>query len=884
MFRFINRIRFWTRRWDDDIREELESHRGLRQEDLERAGMSPREASIASRRAMGNVTLAREDARAIWIGPELERVWQDVRYGARLFRRAPGFTAVALLTLVVGIGGSTAMFSVVNAVLLKPLPFADPDRIVMIWTADPKRDIHEAPTSMPTFGDWRSESRLFADMAYWRIHSGNLGDVAEPERVTGVMASANLFQLLGVTPLLGRTFSADEEERREPVVVLSHQLWTRRFGGNPGAIGQRVEIDGHALQIIGIMPEAFFFPTHDVQHWAPATLMISWAAKPVVAERSWNNRFADLWHVVGRLKPRATAADAQTEMSAIGRRLAEAHPIADPDVVGFGVEVVPLLTQITGRNLQLALWILLGAVVCLLLIACANVANLLLARGTTRARELSVRAALGAGRVRLVRQLLIENTMLALAAAVLGSFAARASVQAIVAASPAIPRADHISVDPYVLGFTAAISIVAGLLCGIAPAWRLSRDEHGGALKEGASAVAGRLTDRRAPAAFVVAECALAVTLLTGAGLLIRSFLLVRAVNPGFESSHVLLTRVNLPIPVSRTWRQQEWSTWHELNDRIAAVPGVTHAGAVTSFFVSKNPEEAITIEGRPAASDGRQSTLVNTDDVTPGFFEAMGVTLLRGRFFTYQEQNAPVAIVNESFARLFFPGEDPVGRRFKEGGPGSPPRWTTIIGVVADMHRQGLEKQPVPEFFFASSEPTMDVAVRTSGDPVALAPAVRTAIRSVYANAVVVNMTTIEESVSGLTAQRRFETWLLALFAMVALLLCAVGVYSVMHFTVAQRAHEFAIRVALGASRRNLLRLVFGEGMRPPIVGLALGYGCASVLTRLLTHLLFGVSAGDPVTLLGVGALLMATGLVACWLPAYRATRVDPIVALKHD
>jgi predicted permease len=887
MLKLLRRLRHLIRCEDleHSLAEEIECHRREQQEALERSGMSPEEAASASRRVLGNTTLAREDARAAWIWPRLERVWQDVRYGARTLRKNPGFTLIAVLTLALGIGANTAMFSVVNAVLLRPLPFADPDRLVLIWSADPKRDIHESGTSFPTITDWRNESRLFADMAFWRLHTGNLASAEEPERVTGALASANLFSLLGVAPAIGRTFTKDDEQRPEPVVVLSHRFWQRRFARSPAAIGQRIEIDRHGLRIIGVMPEPFYFPTRDVQLWVPATLIVPWAPKPVVAERSWSNRFADLWHVVGRLRPEASLRDAQTEMSAIGRRLADAYPTSNPDVVGFGVELVPMLVQVTGRNLQLALWILLGAVGCVLLIACANVANLLLARGVVRTRELSIRAALGAGRGRLLRQLLVENMMLALAAGVLGSVAASFGVRALSASVVAgIPRLDEIGVDPGVLAFTAVVSLVAGLVVGILPAWRSSREDPGGALKEGGPSTARGPTVRRARGALVIAECTIAVTLLAGAGLLIRSFLLVGAVNPGFQAENVLVARVNLPIPVSRNWRQQEWATWEELNGRIAGLQGVTRVGGITSFLLSTNPEEAITVEGRPSASEGRQSTLVNTNDVTPGFFQAMGVPLLRGRFFTYQEQNAPVAIVNESFARRFFPTEDAVGKRFKEGGPDAPPRWNTIVGVVGDMRRQGLEKQPLAEFFFASSEPTMDIAVRTNGDPTAVAAAVRDTIRSVYANAVIVSMRPVDESFRELTAQRRFQTWLLSLFAGVALLLSAVGVYSVMHFTVAQRAHEFGVRIALGATNRDVLRLVFGEGIRWPVLGLAVGLAAAFGLTRVLTHLLFGVTATDPVTFFSVALLLIVVALVACWLPARRATRVDPIVALRCE
>jgi putative ABC transport system permease protein len=883
LFRLVTHFLRRNRR-ESELAREIEHHRALRQEALERAGLSARDAAAASRRALGNVSLACDDAREIWTSSSIERLWQDARYGARALRKNPAFTLVAIVTLALGIGSNAAMFSVVNAVLLKPLPYHDPDRLVMIWTADPKRDIHEAPTSIPTFIDWRNDGRSFADMAFWRVHSGNLTGGAEPERVAGAFASSNLFALLGVAPALGRTFTADEERRREPVVVLSHRLRQRRFGSDTSVIGQTITLDGHRLQVIGVMPEHFYFPTRDVQHWEPSTLMIPFASKPVVAERSWSDRFADFWHVAGRLRPDVTIREAQAEMTAIGQRLAEAYPTNSPDVVGFGVEVVPMLAQITGRNLRRALWILVGAVGLVLLIACANVANLLLARSAARNREFAVRAALGAGPRRLVRQLLLESTMLGIAGGALGLLAARAGVPILAASAVGVPRTDEIALDWRVLAFTAALSLFVGLLFGTAPAWKLSRENPGDWLKDSGPSVTAGLRLRRARGFLVVVECTLAVALLAGAGVLIRSFLIVRGIAPGFATQHVLLARVHLPIPVSRDWRKQEWSTWQQINERIGSLPGVASVGGITNFLIAKNPEEAITIEGKTTVSDELRRTLVNTDDVTPGFFQAMGVPLVRGRFFTYQEQNAPLAIVNEAFVQRFFAGEDPIGRRFKEGGPAARDAWVTIVGVVGNMHRQGVERDPLPEFFFASSEPTMDVAVRTSVTPTQLAPAVRGAIRSVYGNATIVHITTVEDSVRALGAQRRFQTWLLTAFACLALLLSIVGVYSITHFFVAQRHHELGIRIALGASRQDLLRLVLREGMRLPALGLVLGLGMAVALTRILGHLLFEVSPTDPITFTAVAAVLVAAALAACWLPARRASRIDPVVALKGE
>jgi len=883
MLKLFRRIRYLVqqRRADSDLVQEVEFHRAMQAERLERDGLDRAMAHGVSVRLMGNVTLAREDARQVWIGRAYDRIRQDTCFAFRSLRRNVFFAAVAVLTLALGIAANSAMFSVIDAILLRPLPYTDPDRLVLVWTADPARNIHEGATSYLTLNDWRRANKSFADLAFWRERAGNITGGGVPERVVGVLASSNLFELLGIPPVVGRTFTADEERDRDAVVVLSYRLWQRRFGGAVSAIGQTLAVDGRPLQIIGVMPEGFRFPTKDVQHWEPATLMSAWSTKPAVADRSWGNRHAELWRVVARVAPGARVHDAQARMDEIGRRLSESYPSSDPDFIGYQTEIVPLLQQVTGRKLQMALWTLLASVGMVLLIACANVSNLVLARGASRARELGVRAALGAGRARLIHQLLIENGVIAAAAGVAGSFAAAAAVRAIAASTTPVPRLDEVRTDTTVLIFMVTVSAMAGLLFGIMPAWKLSVGRPVDVLKDGA--VDGRPASR-ARATLVVVECALAVTLLVGAGLLMRSLLLVKSVNSGFETTRVLVARVHLPIPVSREWRRQEWETFLALTRRLQALPGVRSAGAITNLMTFDNPEEAVTIEGRPVVADRKDSVLINTEDVTPEFFRSLGVPLLRGRFFTDQEQNALIALVNESFARRFFPGEDPVGRRFKEGGPGGNDTWITIVGVVGDMHRHGLETGPMPEFFFPSTEPTMDVVIRTNTDPVSLGPSIRETIKRTHASAIVLRMQTVDELIGDLTAQRRLQTWLMTAFALAALLLSAVGIYAILHFTVSQRRREFGVRLALGATRRDLVRLIVGQGLRLPAIGVAAGLIGAFAVTRLIEHLLFQVSATDPWTFAGVAALLMVVALVACWIPAYRATRIDPVAALRCE
>jgi putative ABC transport system permease protein len=476
---------------------------------------------------------------------DMDGVANDLRHAARVLRRSPSFTAIAIVTLALGIGANTAMFSVVNAVILRPLPYQDPDRLAMLWTNDPKRDIREEGTSYPTFLDWRNQSRTFADMAICsRGNPVTLTGGGDPQRVMGEAVSANLFPLLGVAPMLGRGFSHDEEQRRERVVVLSYTLWQRRFGASREAIGQMLEVDGQAFQVIGVMPAGFYFPTKDVQLWQPATF-VEMTVLPSVRDRIWTSRFSDWWRVVGRLRPGATFDDAQAEMTAIGERLAPAYLTTDPGFAGFGVNVVPVLLQTTGRDLQRALWILLGAVGFVLLIACTNVANLLLARGAARQREFALRAVLGAGQVRLVRQLAVESGLLVAGAAVVGLALALAGVRILQAAAPpGIPRLDEMQLDVRVLIFTGSVSILGGLLFAIVPAWKTSRSDPADALKQGGRTGSGGLRLSRARRAFVVVECALAVTLLAGAGLLLKSFARVETVNPGFEGKQVLLVRI----------------------------------------------------------------------------------------------------------------------------------------------------------------------------------------------------------------------------------------------------------------------------------------------------------------------------------------------------
>ena len=818
---------------------------------------------------------------ALWLQPRRleDEMIQDLRFGLRMLLKNPGFTLVAILTLAVGIGANTAIFSVVNAVLLRPLPYQDPDRLAMLWTDDPKRNIREEGTSYPNFLDWRSQNQLFSDLAI--CSRGNpviLTSGDEPERVMGEYVSANLFPLLGVNPALGHVFSADDEQRHARVVVLSHGLWQRRFGAATDVIGKALEINGQASQVIGVMPADFYFPTKDTQLWEPVTVAWFW-------EGSHAERFNDAWRVIGRLKPHATFNQAQAEMNAIGQRLAQTYPITEDDFAGFGVNVVPLLVQFTGKNLQLALLVLLGAVVFVLLIACANVANLMLARGAAREREFALRAALGAGRGRLVRQLLTESAALALVSGLLGLGLATVGVRALVAfAPPDIPRLDEITIDPGVLSFTAGVSLLTGMLFGLAPAWKVSRSNPNDALKEGGRGSSGGLRLRQTGGLLIVVECALTVALLVSAGLMIRSFIRLQSVDPGFKPEGVLLVRVSLPRSAARQGAQTV-AFFRQVIERVAALPGVQAVGAIEDLMMRRNPDNSITVEGRSSDGAGQGGAELIREFISHDIFQALAVPLLKGRFFTKQEiLNSRVVIINETLARRFFPGEDPIGKRIKFGGPQSENIWFEIVGVVGDLRRQRLEKQDVSEVYSPGAISNMDLLARVSSDPLALVGAVRREISSVDPTAAVYGLTTGTHLVEKLSAGRRFQTGLLVLFAIVALVLASVGIYGVMRYAVEQRTHEIGIRLALGARSSDVLRLVIGQGMRLTLIGVATGLLASFALSRLITQLLFGVSATDPATFVGVAFALMGAAMLACYLPARRATKVDPLRSLRHE
>ena len=806
----------------------------------------------------------------------------DIRYGFRSLARSPGFAAIAILTLAIGIGANTAIFSVIEAVMLRPLPFEDPARLVLLSdSSDPENGGFLYKDLAPL----KSENRTLEGLAEYYRDSGysrvTISGSGEPQSVQGAFVTANLFPLLGVPPIFGRVFALDEEQRRDSVVVLSHGLWMNRFGGSPDVLRQTLQIDGSAYQIIGVMPATFNFPAADQQFWVPITTNARWGENMVPGHSSG---FYQRWQAIGRLRRGSDAQQAEAELSTIFAAIRQTD--ADPNR-GAGIVVQPLRIHLSG-NTRLSFVVLLTAVAFVLLIACTNVANLLLARGSAREREMAVRTALGASRMRLIQQLFTENALLALAAGVLGLLLSPLGAKGLVALAPSdIPRIHEVSLDGGVLGFTLAISLIAALFFGLVPAWRLSNTMQ--PLRASGGGIASSIAIKRAHRFLVVTEFAIATILLAGAGLLVRSFIAIHSVDPGFEPAHILT--MNLSLPGAAPARGDD--LYASVLDRVRGLPGVQAAGAADNLLdVGRISNLGLrSIEGRSPESQDRWTPLLWAT-VRGDYFQAMGSRLLRGRYFSTQDgPHAPlVAVIDESMARRYWPGENPVGKRFKGQDPrGQNDDWLTVVGVIADMRRSGLDQAPVPHIYQPNSQAidgykTPALIVRVAGLAAAQANPVRAAVRDVNQAAVLSPVTTLEMELSGELAPRRFETLLLGILSLVALLLAGVGIYGVLRYSVARRTHEIGIRMALGAQPRQVLALVLKDGARFALTGLLLGAVAAAALTRFVKALLFGVPASDPVTLVAVALLLMGVALMACYFPARRAAVVDPIVALRCE
>lgn len=803
-----------------------------------------------------------------------------------MLRKDPGFTLVAVLALTLGIGANTAIFSIINTVLLRPLAYREPDRLTLIWGSRPGRE--RDTVSPANFLDWRAQTQTFEEIAGFSNVAFNFTGGGDPERVRGASVSTNFFRLLGVSPALGNAFETGQNDWK--TIVLSHGLWQRRFGSDPGVVGKRLDINDQVYTVLAVMPKGFKWaaisPSYDpaTQHaefWVPAiTADIPQLGSSVTRDLS-ASRNTSFMRVVGRLKPGVSIAQAQAEMDAIARRLAEQHPDTN---TGSGIALVPLASHLVG-NTRPALMVLFAAVGFVLLIACANAANLLLVRASARRKEIAIRLALGASRRRLIRQLLVESLTLALIAGGLGLLVAMWGVTALTSLGPAdIPGLREVTIDASVLGFTLLTSIITGLVFGLLPAVQSSRADLNEALKDG-----GRTTSesRRAPRnLLVVSEVALALVLLVGSGLLLKSFLLLQQVEPGFDTSNLLT--FTLSLPESRYPQAAEKSEmFRQSLERIDSLPGVVSCGAVLNMPLGgDNITLTLRLEGEPAPPPGKEHS-VGFQVASAGYFETMRIPVLRGREFsaadTKEAQGA--VIINETTARRHWAGEDPVGKRIKIGGIDEP--WLTIVGVVGDVKHGGLNTEPRAEAYISyMQEPFsfMDIAVRTESDPLALVAAVRSELAQIDPNQPIANIRTVDDMLAGSTSRPRFTSVLVGIFAALALALAAIGIYGVISYSVSQRAHEIGIRMALGATRRDVFELVIGQGLALALAGIAIGLVASLALTRFLSSQLYGISATDPATYLTVSVLLAVIALIACYTPARRATKVDPIVALRHQ
>jgi putative ABC transport system permease protein len=813
----------------------------------------------------------------------MEKLIQDLRYGVRTILKQPGFTAIAIMALALGIGANTAIFSVVNAVLLRPLPFANPGSIVMVYNTAEKED--RFSVTYPDFIDWRNGQQSFQQLAAYSTRDFTLTGTGDPVRLRGAMVTSELFPILGVQPKLGRFFRPEEDKPDMRVAILSHQMWQEHFASDPNICEKVIQLHGQSFNVAGVMPKGFAFPLQNdpvIDFWT-TTAILQEGAAPLTVQRG-NHALS----VIARLKDGVTLEQAQADMSGLVNALGSQYPDTNAQ---FGVRVAPLHKDLV-RDIRPALLILFGAVGCVLLIACANVANLLLARASTRHKEIAIRTALGASRLRVIRQLLTESLLLSILGGTLGLLLAWWGTELLVALVPkGLPRADEIGLDASVLGFTTLIALATGIFFGIAPALQISKTELTQTLKEGGRTSGDGAQRNRVRNVLVVSEVAIALMLLVGAGLLINSFTRLQKVNPGFDTNNVLSFRIGLPdsrYPKS----QQKIDFYKQLASRIEMLPGVKSVGYVNALpFSGQGGDLGFAIEGEPA--NAAQPFPYDSDfrTISPGYFHTMGIELLEGRDFDERDdlQSNPVVIINETLAKRYFPNQHPLGKRINPSF-GTDQRgilMREIVGVVRSFKHSSLSAEMKPELYVAYKQnprPTAMVVARTTNDPTNLIATIRNEVQSLDSTLAIYSVRTLDQYLSASVAQPRFNTLLLGIFAAVALILTSIGLYGVMSYTVTQRTHEFGIRMALGAKPRDVLKLILKQGLGMTFIGIALGLAGAFALTRLAESLLFGVSATDPLTFLAVSAFLLGVALVACLVPARRATKTDPMVALRYE
>ncbi len=876
---------FHKRRHEQELAEELESHLQMHIEDNLRAGLSPQEARRRALIKLGGLEQTKEICRDRRGLPFLETFLQDLRYGARMLAKNPGFTVVAVLTLALGIGANTVIFSVVNAVLLRPLPFPDQQQLVTIWKIAVHRPDAPILTSAPNFFDWQKQANVFESMAIFDSagRGYNLtADKAEPEQVQGLRVTASFFQVLGVRPLLGRTFLREEETPgRDHVVVLSYGLWQRRYHSDPSLVGKTILVDSVRHTVVGVMPPEFKF-----QYWSGQRDL--WV--PIGLTPGDHKRNSYSFIAIGRLKRGVTLARARAEMDAIGRRLAQQYPQDN----GATTVMVEPMSEAGLKGLRAPLWTLLGLVGFVLLIACVNVANLTLARGAARRKELAIRQALGAGRAHLARQLLTESLLLAFLGGVGGFLIALWSSALVTTILPGnlkdIPLRPigKLAIDGRVFAFTLLVSCITGILFGLAPAWKAFRSEVHEPLKEGGRGSTEQ-GGSRLRQVLVASEVALALVVLVGAGLMLRSMARLLSVDPGFDPKNVLIMNMSLPQANIYYGPPTHKEFCQDLEEQVGSIPGIVSVSSVAHLpLVGGSAGRSFTIESRPDPGPENQP-VAGYSVACPNYLRTMAIPLVAGHEFNSQDvPGAPgVIVINEAMARAYWPKEDPVGKRIKLGHSNSKEPWLTVVGVYRNVRHRSLAESPRPEFlrpYNQAAWPFMSIVVRTASAPGGYISSVKGALRNIEPDRPVSFVATMQDAARRSVGSRRFAMILLTTFAGLALVLAAVGVSGVVSYSVVQGTHEIGIRVALGAERRDVLRFVVRQGLEPALIGVAVGLAAALALSRAMTSLLYGIRPTDPATMGGVCIILTSVAVVACLLPALRAARLDPMEALRHE
>jgi putative ABC transport system permease protein len=886
---------FSRRRLYDDLSEEIQAHLEEKIEELVASGKSKKEAAAAARREFGNVTLMEQNSREVWRWSSVENFLMDIRFGLRMLRKNPGFTAVAVLTLALGIGANTAVFGVMNAVLLRPLPFKQPSGLMMLFEGIPKLGFPKMGFSAPDFAVFERAQKSFESVGVYQNKYFNISGDREPERLMAARISSSVFPMLGAEPMLGRTFTIGEDAPGQNVVILSYGLWQRRFGADPSIIGRHLELNRQPYTVIGVMPKAFNFPLRGPQGSEPAELWVPMAFTATELE-GWGTNYMN--GALARLRPGLAFEQASAEAESLSRSIGSNYP---PELTKAfqGAELKVIMSSYheeVVKSVRTLLLILMAAVVLVLLIACANVATLLVSRAASRQKEVALRITLGATRVRLLRQTLTESLLLALIGGSLGlafAFWVKTLLLSLVPEGVPLPR--DIPIGGSVIVFVLAASFLTTVLFGLVPAFQVSAMALHGPLQEGdRSGTPGRLR-HRLQGFFVTVEFALALVLLIGSGLLIRSFAKLLETDPGFRPDHVLT--LNIPIPSERyTHAPKVRQFYEQLLDRAGNIPGVKEVGLTSDLPLNGCGTIAIQIEGGRNAGGETPQAICQTWQVG-NYFQTLGIPLLKGRSFTHEDRidAQPVAIVSETAGRQFWPGQDPIGKRIRWGVYAP---WQTVVGLVGDVNDEPLG-QPVQlhvyrpylqmaDLFFEDSRfgevRSMNLAVLSQTDPASLTSAVIGQIHSLDPDLAVVHIRTMAQVISSSVAGPRFNTLLLGGFAGVALFLAAIGIYGVMAYAITQQTHEIGIRLALGAQPRNVLQLVLRRGVRLAGVGATFGVAAALALTRLMAGLLYDVSATDPATFSCVVIVLLGIALLACYLPARRAMRVDPMVALRYE